>query len=91
MHNQPPKSPTSLTPMIRGDGKEGGFLPPLSGGLRGKTRKKISSYLLPLSGQLQGDFENFTQVGVLVNVYDQGREQARDRGCPTYGYGVGLH
>ena len=65
MNSQPPKSPTPLTPHDKGDGKGGGCLPPLSGGLRGKTRGAFPSYLLPLSGELQRAFENFTKVGVI--------------------------
>ena len=41
--------PKSPTPLIRGE----------------RQGEKISSYLLPLSGELQGDFENFAKVGVI--------------------------
>ena len=53
MHSQPPKSPT---PLIRGETPQ-------------KTKEKIPSYLLPLSGELQGDFGNFAKVGVIGDVY----------------------
>ena len=50
--------PKSPTPLIRGE----------------KQEEKIPSYLLPLSGELQGDFGNFAKVEVigkcLLNVFD---------------------